>query len=261
MKFLLLLALFTSASLFAAPVGSPAAPRLIQEGFFIPCTSPVNVRAGYEGDFVADARLQQYDGGSGRVDNFNQQTNSGTVTFNTKDRFDVFGLCGTSRSCADWRFTIAGDTHRAQVETLYNCLWGVGARTILYKSCTANLTVGGRYEQCHYDNLWLTIDGIVQPGADTVLHWREWQLDFDFGYQIDIFTPYIGLKYSNVHAMIGHFHEPIANNGSGMDHFKNRTPVGVFIGCTLSSGQYFMLNVEGRLIDEEAVTISGEFRF
>lgn len=261
MKFFVCLSILTSIQLLGAPVGCPAAPALIQEGFFISCKSPVDVRAGYEGDFVADARLQQFESGKGRVDNFSQQTNSGTITLNVKNRWDIFGLCGTSRTCADWRFSQEGDTHRAEVGTLYNVLWGLGSRALLYKSETANLGIGGRYEQCHYDQLWLTIDGIDQPGESPFLDWRVWQLDFDFGYTIDIFTPYIGLKYSNVRVDIGNFDEPIADHGNGCDAFKNRSPVGVFIGCSLSSGKYFMLNVEGRLIDEEAVTISGDFRF
>lgn len=261
MRFLIFCAFFSSIQIFGAPVGCPAAPALIKEGFFIPCNSPVFVRAGYEGDFVADARLQQFGDGSGRVDNFNQQTNAGTLTLNGINRIDVFGVFGSSRACADWRFTVEDDVHRAQVETLYNFLWGAGARAIVYKSCAFNLGIGGRYEQCQYDNLWMTIDGNVQSAADTFLHWRVWQVDCDFGYQIDIFTPYIGIKYSNVRTRVGDFPEPISNNGSGSDQFKNRTPVGVFIGCSLSSGKYFMLNVEGRLIDEEGVTISGDFKF
>ena len=261
MKLLFCLAVFASASVLSAPVGSPAAPSLIKEGFCIPCQSPLNVRAGYEGDFVADARLEQFAGGRGRVDNFNQQTNAGTITLNIVNRLDLFALCGSSRTCADWRFTVEDITHRAQVETLYNCLWGAGLHANIFKSNCTYLSVGGRYEQCPYDNLSLTIDGIVQPDAHTFLHWREWQFDVDVGYQIDIFVPYIGLKYSNVRVNIGDFDEPIANNGTGSDQFKNRSDVGVFIGCSFSSGQYFMLNVEGRLIDEEGVTISGDFKF
>jgi hypothetical protein len=261
MRFLLGLATFSSACVFGAPVGCPAAPGLIKEGFFISPNAPVNVRAGYEGDFVADARLQQSGPGQGRVDNFNQQTNAGTITLNGVNRVDLFGLCGSSRACTDWRFTVDDVTHRAEVVTLYNFLWGAGTRAIVYKTCAASLGVGGRYEECQYDNLWLTIDGTEHSGANTFLHWRVWQVDFDFGYQIDIFTPYIGIKYSNIRVKIGDFDEPVSNDGSGSDQFKNRTPVGVFIGCSLSSGKYFMLNVEGRLIDEEGVTISGDFKF
>lgn len=256
-----LLALLLPISIFCAPVGNPSAPRLIEEGFWIPETSPVNIRAGYEGDFVADARMEQFAESDGRVDSYKQESNCGTFTFNIKDRVDVFTVLGSSRTCADWRFTTEDIAHRAQVETLYDFIWGVGARGILYETCNATLGIGGRYEQCQYDNLWLTIDGAVQRVAGTFLHWREWQVDLDFSYRIDLFVPYIGIKYSNVRTRIGDFDTPISDDGLGINQFKNRTPVGVFIGCSLSSGKYFMLNIEGRLIDEEAVTISGDFRF
>lgn len=246
---------------FGAPIGDPATPHLIREGFFISPESRIDVRAGYEGDFVADARMEQYAESTGRVDCYSQETNAGTATLNFVDRLDLYGILGSSRTCADWRFTINGDTHRAQIETLYNFLWGIGARGILYESGCATFGVGSRYEQAHYDNMWLTIDGLVQHVAGTFLHWRSFQIDADVAYQIDIFSPYIGIKYSYVRAKIGNFATPIADNGGGIDQFKNRTAVGVFIGCSLSSGKYFMLNIEGRLIDEEAVTISGDFRF
>lgn len=285
MRLLVACILFSSVYSFAAPVGCPSAPSLIKEGFFTSCPSLeceetaletqdpnvppppkkhswcVSGRAGYEGDFVADARLQQHGPGHGRVDNFNQQTNAGTLTYNMLNRLDLFAVLGSSRACADWRFKIDDFAHRSEVETLYNFLWGAGVRGTLYKSCTTFLSLGGRYEQCDYDTLSLTVDGIVQPDSNTFLRWREWQIDINVGYQIDLFTPYLGLKYSNVHVALGDFEESIASNGAGRDEFKNRTPVGVFIGCSLSSGKYFMLNVEGRLIDEEAVTISGDFRF
>lgn len=260
-KLFFCLAYCLSSALLAAPVGDPAAPHLIHEGFFISPESYIDVRAGYEGDFVADARLEQYVESSGRVDCYSQETNSGTVTLNIKNRLDLYSVLGSSRTCADWRVTIMNDAHRIQVETLYNFLWGVGARGVLYKSGCVTFGLGGRYEQAHYDNLWLTVDGFVHHAADTFLHWRSFQFDADVAYQIDIFSPYIGIKYSNVRVKVGNFETAIADNGGGTDQFKNRTPVGVFIGCSLSSGKYFMLNIEGRLIDEEAVTISGDFRF
>jgi hypothetical protein len=260
MKAFILFAIL-SGSIFAAPVENTSAPQLIKCGFFIPKDSVVSVRAGYEGDFVADGRMQQHDWGNGRVDSYTQETNSGTVTLNFLNRLDIYGLVGSSRTCADWRFTTGGDVHRAQLETLYNFLWGAGARGILYESSCFAFGAGGRFEHSKYDNLWMTIDGAVQKASHTELHWRVWQIDLDMSYKIDLFTPYIGVKYSNVRSGVGIFSVPISNSGMGVNCFKNRTPVGVFIGCSLSSGKYFMLNIEGRLIDEEAVTISGDFRF
>lgn len=246
----------------AAPIGNPSAPKIIQEGFFIPSTSWASARFGYEGDFVADSRMEQEGAGHSRVDSYEQETNSGTATLCLLNQVDIFTVLGSSRTRTDWRFVDGGgSTHRAELETLYNFLWGVGARAILWSCGNASFGVGGRYESANYDPVWLTIDGNIQSASGTHLRWREWQINGDLSYKIDIFSPYIGAKYSNVRSKIGNFSVAISNDGSGSNEFENRTSVGVFIGCSLSTGKYFMLNVEGRLIDEEAVTISGDLRF
>jgi hypothetical protein len=71
-----------STALYGAPVGNPAAPHVIEKGFFIPSDCRVNARVGYEGDFVIDANLKQQVEGSGRVDSYSQSVNSGTATLN-----------------------------------------------------------------------------------------------------------------------------------------------------------------------------------
>lgn len=254
--------LVASSALYAAPVGNPSAPQLIDEGFFMSCDTWVDVRAGYEGDFVADARMKQRREGHGRVDSYQQTTNSGTVTINFVDRLDIFGVFGSSRTNAEWRFTDAiGNVNQVEMETLYHFLWGVGARGILFEWGNTTLGIGGRYESCNYDPEWLTLDGVNIDPSGTRMNWHEWQVDLDISYRIDLLTPYIGLKYSSANSKLSGFSIPIASNGVGKNHFTNRTPVGLFIGCSLSTGKYFMLNVEGRLIDEEAVTISGDIRF
>jgi len=259
----LIAAIVASSALYAAPVGNTSAPELIQEGFFISCDSWINFRVGYEGDFVADGRMKQSEQGHGRVDTYQQDTNSGTVTLNILDRIDVYGVFGSSRTQADWRFTdaAAGTVTRIDMETKYNFLWGAGARAILYEWCNASLGLGGRYSSANYRPVWLTADGVVQSVAGTHCRWREWQVNLDVSYKIDLFTPYIGIKYSNARTQMKDFSVPISSNLSGSNTFKNRVPVGLYVGCSLSTGKYFMLNIEGRLIDEEAVTISGDFRF
>lgn len=259
----LVAALFASTTLCAAPVGNTSAPEIIQEGFFISCDSWINFRVGYEGDFVADGRMKQYNQGHGRVDTYEQWTNSGTVTFNILDRIDVYGVFGSSRTEADWRFGDISDgtVHRIQTETKYNFLWGAGARAIVYEWCNTSLGVGGRYSSCNYQPIWLTTDGVLVDTSGSHFRWREWQVNLDVSYKIDLFTPYIGAKYSNARTRLKNFNTSISADLTGANSFKNRIPVGLYVGCALSTGQYFMLNVEGRVIDEEAVTISGDFRF
>ena len=253
---------FLSSSLFAAPVGNPSFPQLLQDGYFIPSNYWVGLRLGYEGDFVGDARLKQRDESSGRVDNYKQDTNSGTVTLNFLDRLDIYGVFGSSRVCTDWRFTAPGPTtERLCVETNYGFLWAVGGRGILYEWGKTILGLGGRYNGTVLKPVSAVINGIPTSTAGTRLHWKEWQIDLDISHKIDIFIPYLGIKYSNANTKIGTFPVEISNSGAGVIHMSNRNPVGIVIGCALTTGKFFMLNIEGRLIDEEAATIVGDFRF
>ncbi len=259
---LLVVAFIVSTEGFAAPVGNPAAPQLIEQGFFIPSDCGVSVRAGYEGDFVGDGMMEQYYQGQGRVDCYKQEASSGTVTFNILDRIDIYSVLGSSRTSADWRFEdVAGGIHRIELETNFDFLWGAGVRGILFTGNGVCIGLGGRYEAAHFYPTWATSDGAVQSSDGSTLHWREWQIDLDVSYKIDILIPYLGVKYLNAQTKIKGFEIPISASGEGNDQFKNRVPVGIVIGCSISSSKYFMLNIEGRLIDEEAVTISGDIRF
>ena len=251
-----------SATLYAAPVGNTAAPQLIKDGFFIPTDCWVDVRAGYEGDFVADARMKQRMEGRGRVDDYSQSANAGTATVNILGRLDIYGVLGSSQTCAKWRFhDAAGNVRNAQMETFHNFLWGVGARAILFEWGNCDLGAGGCYSSADNRSVWLTIDGINAPVSSSRCRWREWQVNLDVSYHIDLFTPYAGIKYSNARTRVGPFAVSISNAGVGSNRFANRVPVGLYVGCGLSTGKYFMLNVEGRFIDEEAVAIAGDLRF
>lgn len=257
-KFILLLVASVS---FAAPVGNPVSPQLIEKGVFTSCDRWVDFRIGFEGDFVTDGRLDQHDEGRGRVDRFRQYTNSGTLTLTLVNRMDIYGVWGGSKVKADWRFSEGDSIHIAKLKTYDQNLWAVGARTILYEWCRLFLGLGGRYSYSRYKPAHVSIDGLRVPVTDTHFFWKEWQVNMDFSYKICYFTPYIGVKYSNTQIHLGDFSVPIASNGTGNNEFINREPVGLYLGCGVTNGKYFMVNVEGRLIDEEAVTVSADLKF
>lgn len=263
-KFAALIATFVAfTALKAAPVGNTSAPGIIREGLFISCNNWIDFRIGYEGDFVADGRMEQYDQGKGRVDTYEQWTNSGTFTLNILNRLDMYAVFGSSRTKADWRFEdlITETVHRIELETKYSFLWASGARAILCEWGHASLGLGGRYSACHYQPAWLTSDGGSVDVAGSHFFWEEWQINLDLAYKIDLFTPYVGVKYSNARTHLTDFEISISESLTGANSFKNRLPVGLYVGCTLSTGKYFMLNLESRVIDEEAISVSGDFRF
>lgn len=252
---------FTSTFLWSAPVGNPVSPDLIEKGVFTPCDSSFNFRLGYEGDFVSDGRMKQNSGE--RVDFFEQYTNSAIATLNLLDRVDLYGVLGSSVIRSNWRFELFSDEtiHRIKIKTDADFLWAVGGRAILYQWWNTFLGFGGRYSFCNYHNRELSSDGEQYPVESTHLIWKQWQLNLDLSYKIHLFTPYIGVKYSQQEAKIGDFSVPISSNGLGSNQLVNRDPVGFYLGCGLCSGKYLMINLEGRLIDEEAISLTADLRF
>ncbi len=258
-----LIVFFAFAPLQAAPVGNTSFPEILQKGFFTSCDSWVDLRVGYEGDFVSDGRMRQYAEGVGRVDLYEGWTNSGTFTLNILDRLDLYGVLGASKTEANWRFENGVDEtiHRIKLKTETNFLWAVGGRAILYEWCHTSFGAGGRYTACNYNPNECTSDGVAIDAADAHLHWREWQCNFDISYEISLFTPYVGVKYSHARSLLSNFPISISADLTGSNSFKNRVPVGFYLGCTLSTGRYFMFNIEGRLVDEEAISVFADFRF
>lgn len=261
MKKFALLLLF--ATLNAAPVGNTSAPKIIEKGFIFPCQNWIDFRLGYEGDFVTDGRMRQTHQGSGRVDTYKQWTNSGTFTLNMVDRFDIYGVFGASEMDANWRFenTLNSSINRIKFETNRNFLWAVGSRAILYEWFNTSLGIGGRYSAANYHLDELKSNGVHFNPGNSRIHWREWQIDLDVSYTICLFTPYIGVKYSNVRAKLRDFPLAISADLTGSNTFKNQNTTGLVLGSAISNGNYFMFNLEARLIDEEAVTVSADLRF
>lgn len=251
-----------SAALHAAPVGNTAVPDLIAQGLFTSCKQALNFRCGYEGDFIADGRMEQTGRRHGRVDSYRQDANSGTIVFNMQDRMDLYGVFGTSKTRADWRFiNQAGSVVRIEAETTNNFLWAASARVILVEWGNTSLGCGGRYSRCQYLLSSITFNGITASTGGAQLYWREWQIDSGVSYKMHFFTPYIGVKYSSALSCLDNFSVPISASGTGSNTFKNRNSIGLYMGCGLSTGKWIMLNIEGRLIDEEAVTFSGDMKF
>jgi hypothetical protein len=248
---------------FAAPIGNTADPEVIQQGFFTPRGSSMSLRLGYEADFVTDARMNQYVQSSGRVDDYSQRNHSGTITWNFVDRLDIFGVLGMSKTESDWRFIDAktNQVHRIKLKTKGAFLWAVGSRAILYEWSNLFLGMGGRYSATDDLVSRVSNDGVAVSPVGARVRWSQWQVNLDISYKIQIFTPYIGTKYSSELSELSGFSTEIAADGSGSNTFKNRSPVGLYLGCSLSNGKFFALNLEGRLIDEEAVTVVADFRF
>ena len=238
---------------------NPSAPLYIGEGFFISPNSWINIRLGYEGKFTGNARLNQHSEGSRGVDSFKINSNAGLVTINIKDRLDLYAALGTARIRADWRVE-GGEFFNIEIESKYRFKEEYGARAVLVDWGKCSLGAGGSYSLCKPAILRIVKNGVlVEDGSKSV--YRGWQVNSAISYRSDFLIPYVGIKYSSMEGKVRTRDTSIGENGSTSIHMKNRKKVGCIIGCGISNGKIFALNIEGCLIDEESISISGEFRF
>ena len=76
-------------------------------------------------------------------------------------------------------------------------------------------------------------------------------------HKVDIFIPYIGIEGSYAKAKLSHL------DSLAKSHIKahSRYPAGLFLGCGFSPAVRVIVNVEVRLVDEQAITLSGDLKF
>jgi hypothetical protein len=253
-----------SFGLFSTPTNNPALCIYIPNGIFFSKCNAVSFRIGYEGNFVSDAKLKQITASSARVDNFGINCNSGSLTLNIKNIFDAFGTLGASRVNANWRISPpAGGLFRIETETRYHFSWMAGGRVVLWHNEKTALGLSGRYYSTKPEISWLTSNGLPLIVRGGEMCYQEWQVAFGLSHQIGIFVPYFGIKYSDVRTEINNLPNGVIVSSAGTNTItmKRKNHVGGFLGVTLTNGCKFLLNIEARLADEEAATVSGQIRF
>ena len=87
---------------------------------------------------------------------------------------------------------------------------------------------------------------------------QEWHAAPFVARKIACFTPYIGGRYSDLRLEQKGPNDPRRWNYL---HFRAENNIGVFAGTDVNLGRYVKLNVEGRFIDETALSIGAAVRF
>ncbi len=242
--------------LVALYMGNPAEPEIIDCGFFISQDSCVGLKIGYQGDWVFDRLLRSYAGAHGRIDRFEMKMDQGMIGINYLDRFELYGTVGSMRN-RFW-FRPSTDKMRREFETDNHWTAGTGVRLLLAEWGNTGIGLDGKIQYGRPGIKWITVNG-VSHGSGAHLAYHEWQGSFAVYHTIDLFTPYLGVKYSNVHADV----VDLSKSVYPRKQFKmsNRCRFGMALGCTLSQGKKIDINAEVQLIDEQGLTIGGNIKF
>jgi hypothetical protein len=246
----------------AAPSGNPSFPSVIKEGFFISPSVGFNFRLGYEGNFVSDRKLKQEIDSDKRINKFSHFLNSGTCTLTFLDRLDVFATYGKGYIKANWiKEENENEFSYIEIETKDKIAWSVGTKIIFFEWGDTSLSAGGSYSYTEPNLSWYSIGPETFKSVDNKIKYDQLQATLGISHKIDMFYPYIAAKYSKAKAELNIKDVSIGDSGSNFLKMESKDLFGLVLGCSFSSEKYFMLNLEVSMIDEQAFSVSCDFKF
>jgi len=185
----------------------------------------------------------------------------GKVTCGIFDFLDVYLKLGA----ADYKLkgdVYVGDT-RAVTEDLsakWTFLYGGGAKLAHEVKYGWIIGLDAQYLTSDHelDFIATRSSGAVTTATYSTCRIQEWHAAPYLARKIAKFTPYAGGRYSDLRLKQEGPDDPKRWDKL---RFKADGNIGVFIGTDWSPAEHIKLNVEGRFIDETALSVSAEYRF
>ncbi len=117
------------------------------------------------------------------------------------------------------------------------------------------------YEQSRPNLSQLKVNQTSYPVKRAKLDFNQWQVGIGTCYKIGWFIPYLGIDYANFRARIERLTTIEFLIPSKHVTFKETYPCGIFLGCGFTHHRAISANIELRLINENAVSVSADFKF
>lgn len=245
-----IICLLFSFSAFAAPIGNPAAPSILQQGLFIPDTVWCQPRVSFLGDFTTRSELSCV----ASPNPVHQTFRSGSLqlasaTWSIQERFDASLYLGSSNTT----FRIYQDNQITESQLSGGLVWYGEGKLVLIEMKDTVLSIFG--EGGGWD--WMSGPSYINdfPLAHQAhLKMRFWEAGASIMQRIGFFSPYLGIAAMQSRWKISTLHQ-------SPFRFKQEYETGPFVGCTLSNGSKMSLNIEWRGWFENSLSASGELRF
>jgi len=250
--------IFATASLFSMPMGNPASPQIIEKGVTSDGDFWLGARLGYMHDEVIDRSVDTVDRYRSGIEEFSSSGDYGILNFTFIDRIGLYGVIGAEH------FKLVHNPIATQQDiyrTANHFSWTLGGRAVLFNFSKTVVGLDVQYHSCKPQISSITSNGnAVRPLSISRINYRQWQVGLGVTHQMDFFYPYFGVCFSNLIADLKHLppgYLPAENYFKIRSHSK----FGLSFGATISTGQYFMLSIEGRVIDEQEINVSWSMRF
>ena len=247
---------FTASLAMASPVNLPTDIKG-QDGMKLISNLPVGISAGYVFDYVSKRKLTK---DSGSADFY---TNGGKIDLTILNNFDIYTVLGGVQSPE-----LKGNYSDSDVKISLNdsFIWEVGASAILYQWKDQGIQIfgDGNYRQSNgLDIDSVTVDGTTYSksqfqGVTASVKWQEWQTALGVSKKFEYFIPYGGVVYSDVKASA-----KVKISGTTYDSgsVSSHTKVGPFVGVSILPTKWLSIDVTGRFVAEEAVSVGVNIKF
>jgi major outer membrane protein len=274
-----LLTVLASGSAYALPVGNPSDASLLCDGLLWeghcadpcdPCLAWYNAfsfRLGFYGDYVFNRHLEiDTNEDDSDIEHTRISTNAALLTANLWDRLDLFATLGATSFDIDTNAFAFGGTNgsRLELESETNFSWSVGLRGTVWECGCTSLGIEGQYFFMRPDMRRVTqgADTSVYPDNIIDAKYREWQIGAGISHRINIFVPYVAVKWSRARLTFDNgIPNPTTLPGVKLFNTKNKKDWGWALGVSLVDCEKASLTVEGRFSDEKAVHVNGQIRF
>lgn len=246
--------------IFAAPVGNPSQPVLQKMGIIDENPSWWSFRIGYLGDYVYNQSFRdefKIQGVKTSLTDMQLWTQSGVITFNIRNRIDLYAILGSSRMQLDKEMT-----------TQRNFAWGMGAKVILFHSGRLRGGVDVKYFQTHQKPLYFISDhfayNVVSP---YLLKYHEFQFAFGLSFRSKYCSPFVNATYLiakiKPDPLIALVRLPTMdlNVDVPSKSVMGTKRWGLTVGVSLIDSRKATLAAEWRGFNQNSVSVTGELRF
>jgi hypothetical protein len=234
--------------LFAAPIGNPSSPSLIDKGIWSPDTQWGHAEAFALGDtlfhkkFSADPPTKKM--------SINGQFESGSLIWNLLDWGSLSLEAGSGRV----GFQLLPTNSQTFTGILSNgVVWSGSGKVTILKVEDTSFAIDGHAGGWDWMEGRGNSNGIPLPSKVTS-KMRYWQVGVALTQRISLFSPYFGFVSNQTRLKLKttDYHLGWMNASSSF---------GFFAGCSLIMKKIFFLNFEWRSWFEDAFSISGQLRF
>ncbi len=174
---------------------------------------------------------------------------TGVLTWSIKERFNVQMQLGSGEF--HWRWKQIGRNVMGQAKG--GLIWYGDAKLVILEAKDTTFSADAQAGGWDWMDGHATSNGVSLEGtAHSKL--RYWQVAAAVSQRISLFTPYLGAAINRTRFKVSHL-----STGTGWMHARHQ--VGPFVGCSLSNGSKFLLNLEWRGWFEDGLSAAAQLRF